>query len=63
MIFMHKEEWKIAELAGLRWADEDGSVLSRVTNSDEWEGFIKTYYEQVCRQPNSNMILTGISVT
>ena len=42
-------------------ADLDGSILSRVTNKDEYEGYIRWYYELVCKEPNRNAILCGIT--
>ena len=41
-------------------ADLDGNVLSRLSNKDEWEGFVRWYYNLVCKEPNRNAILTNI---
>jgi len=62
MIFMNTKCWKLAVLEDGKFADLDGSVLSRVTDNDSWEGFYKWYYNHYCYRPNANAILTGITV-
>ena len=61
MIFMNTKCWKLAVLEDGKFADLDGSVLSRVSNNDSWEGFYKWYYNHYCYRPNANAILTGVS--
>jgi len=61
MIFMNTKCWKLAVLEDGKFADLDGSVLSRVTDNDSWEGFYKWYYNHYCYRPNANGVLTGVS--
>lgn len=64
MIMMHKKSWKTCSLSEGKFANQDGSIFSRSTNGrDEWEGFWRKYYQIICIRPNSNMILTGFSLT
>ena len=49
--------WKLAELSQGDFADLDGSILSRIANSDAWEGFWKWYHQIVCCSPKCNGIL------
>ncbi|QDP51243.1 MAG: hypothetical protein Unbinned1068contig1001_37 [Prokaryotic dsDNA virus sp.] len=60
-IFLNTRVWTITELQSFGMADLDGSILSRVTNKDEYEGYIRWYYELVCKEPNRNAILCGIT--
>ena len=62
MIFMNTKCWKLAVLEDGKFADLDGSVLSRVTNNDSWEGFYKWYYNHYCYRPNANGVLTGVTL-
>lgn len=62
MIFYTKRSWKTCELSAGKFADQDGSVFSRVADRDEWEGFWRKYYNVVCVRPNCNMILMGFSI-
>ena len=61
MVFLKTKTWTIAELQSFGMADLDGNVLSRLSNQDAWEGFVRWYYNLVCKQPNRNAILTGIA--
>lgn len=58
--FLNSKSWCITELEGPGFADDDGDVLSRVANRDNWEGFYKMYYNVVCKRPNANSVLTAI---
>jgi len=60
-IFLNTRVWEIAELQSFGMADLDGNILSRVTNRDQWEGFIRWYYDLVCKEPNRNAVLVGIT--
>ena len=62
MIFMNTKCWKLAVLEDGKFADLDGSVLSRVTDNDSWEGFYKWYYNHYCYRPNANGVLTGVTL-
>lgn len=59
MLFLNTKCWKLAVLEDGKFADLDGSVLSRVSNRDTWEGFYKWYYNHYCYRPNANAVLTG----
>jgi hypothetical protein len=61
IIFLHTRSWTIAELQSFGMADLDGNVLSRLTNQDAYEGFVRWYYNFVCKEPNRNAILTNIN--
>ena len=60
MLFLNTKCWKLAVLEDGKFADLDGSVLSRVGGEDSWEGFYKWYYNHYCYRPNANGILTGL---
>ena len=59
MLFLNTKCWKLAVLEDGKFADLDGSVLSRIVNEDSWEGFYKWYYNHYCYRPNANGVLTG----
>jgi len=61
MIFLKTKTWTIAELQSFGMADLDGNVLSRLSNQDAYEGFVRWYYNLVCKEPNRNAILCGIA--
>jgi len=61
LIFMDTKTWKLCELEGPGFADLDGSILSRVPNSDQWEGFYRWYYNTVCVRPNAQRIVFGLT--
>ena len=61
MIFLRTKVWTITELQSFGMADLDGNVLSRVSSRDEFEGYVRWYYNLVCKEPNRNAILCGIS--
>ena len=62
MLFLNTKCWKLAVLEDGKFADLDGSVLSRLANQDSWEGFYKWYYNHYCYRPNANGVLTGFPV-
>lgn len=62
MIFYCKQSWKTCELGAGKFAQQDGSIFSRVPERDEWEGFWRKYYNVVCIRPNANMVLTGFAL-
>ncbi len=45
-LVMVKEAIKHYTLLPLEFADDDGSILSRQTNTDEWQFFVRTYLQQ-----------------
>lgn len=65
--FITSEPWLFAELASGQFADDDGNVLARAgiggQGVDQYEGYWKHRYNLVCRRPNSQALLVGISPT
>jgi hypothetical protein len=39
----HRDVLKIYKLSDFKFADQDGSVLSRVSGQDDWEAFLRAY--------------------
>ena len=62
VLFLNTKSWKMLELQPGGFADLDGNVLSRVANTDSWEGFYRWYYNSVCMRPNANALLVGIDL-
>jgi hypothetical protein len=56
---MRKDSWCLTELQSPGFADLDGNVLSRVGNSDAFEGYYRWYWNVVAKHPNNNCILIG----
>ena len=61
LIFLNLGSWVNAEVEAPGLADLDGSVLSRMSDRDAYEAFVRYYYNTVCTAPNRNGILAGIS--
>jgi hypothetical protein len=59
-IFLNTKVWSICELQSFGMADLDGNVLSRVRGFDQWEGYVRWYYDLVCKNPNHCALLCGI---
>lgn len=55
-----KASWCLAELGKGSFMDQDGAVLSRVANTDAYEGTYRWYYNLVCKQPGANGILCAV---
>lgn len=62
MWFIHSKSWKMLELESGKFADEDGSTLSRVSGADAFEGFYKWYYNVACVRPNCNGALLQVAL-
>lgn len=60
LVFLKTKTWTITELQSFGMADLDGNVLSRVAGADRFEGFVRWYYNLVCKEPNRNAILCGV---
>lgn len=60
VVYLKTSTWAICELQSFGMADLDGNVLSRLSDRDEFEGFVRWYYELVCKEPNRNAILCGV---
>jgi len=55
-----KKHWATYELDAGSWMDDDGSILSRVANTDSYEATWRHYYETACDRYNVQCVLTGI---
>lgn len=62
LAFLKTASWKMCELEPMGFADLDGSVLSRNSGFDSWQGFVRWYYECVCTRPNTNAVVTGLAL-
>jgi hypothetical protein len=61
LILLNKSTWVITELESAGFADMDGNVLSRLLATDAYQGFYRWYWNLVCKQPNTNVIIFGIT--
>jgi len=61
VVALSTKTWKLAELESGGFADLDGAVLSRDSDSDQWSGFYRWYYDTVCLRPGANGILAGLN--
>ena len=61
LIFLHTKSWSLVQIEDPNLADLDGNVLSRVSNSDSYEAYVRYYYNLVCKMPNRNAILVGLN--
>ena len=61
VIALSTATWKLCELESGGFADLDGAILSRVANTDAFEGFYRWYYETVCTRPGANGVLAGLN--
>jgi len=62
LVLLTVKHIKILELEGGKFADFDGSALSRVSGNDTAEGYWKHYYNQVCTRPNAQAVLVGFNI-
>lgn len=58
--FLRKKDWSMLELGAGQFMDKDGALLSRVVNTDAYEGTWRHYYNLACTRPNAQCVLTGI---
>ena len=56
-----KVSWKLCVLGDGGFMDEDGSVIFRVPDRDEYEGTWRWYYNLVSTEPHANGVLCAIS--
>lgn len=63
IFFSNRESWAVAELGKFKLANIDGKTLQRVANRDAVGGYVRWYYQLVCKSPNRNAILCGIDFT
>tara|TARA_R110000824_G_scaffold11811_5_gene51973 strand:+ start:6802 stop:8148 length:1347 start_codon:yes stop_codon:yes gene_type:complete len=62
LLFIKRKHWKVAELAPIGFADEDGRIINKVQGSARIEGFLEWDYNLVCTRPNAQAILCGLTV-
>ena len=62
LLFIKRKHWKVAELAPIGFADEDGRVINKVQGSARIEGFLEWDYNLLCTRPNAQAVLCGITV-
>ena len=55
------EPWLLCEISSGQFADADGNVLSRISGSDQYEGYWKHRYNMVCRNPKAQAMIVGIN--
>lgn len=60
--FLHRPNIKIAYLDKFGWLDEDGAVLSRVSNKANFEAAFGAMLEQIVTKRNCHGVLKDISV-
>lgn len=53
--------WRMYEMMGFDWLDEDGNVLSRVAGKPAWEATLANYCDLGCNKPRGNFKMTGIT--
>ena len=53
--------WKLCQLQKGGFANLDGNVLSRVANTDAYEGYYRWYYNTICVRPNANGVIVGVA--
>lgn len=62
LLFIKRKHWKVAELAPIGFADEDGRIINKVQGSARIEGFLEWDYNLVCTRPNAQAVLCGLDV-
>lgn len=53
--------WKLFHIEDWSWLEEDGAVLSRVSNQPIWEASLVRYCDIGCSKPKGNFQMTGIT--
>ncbi|ANS05350.1 2,3-dihydro-2,3-dihydroxybenzoate dehydrogenase [uncultured Mediterranean phage] len=61
LLFLKRKYWKVAELAPIGFADEDGRIINKVQGSARIEGFLEWDYNLVCCRPNAQCVLVGLT--
>lgn len=62
IVFLESNGWKMLELEGVGWLDEDGSILSRIANQDAYEGATKWYFNIACIKPGHQGVVCGLQM-
>lgn len=60
---MDSTTWRYYIQSDVAWAEQDGSILSRVSNKPEFEAFLYLYANLACEQPNANARIDDISAS
>ena len=60
LVVGHRSALSMATLADFEWADDDGSILSRVADRDEFEAFIRAYKNLMLEIPNRILMIRDI---
>ena len=63
LFFLSTGDLKLYVQKDWGWADQDGSVLSRVTGKDQWEAFMCWYGNLGCERRNTHGVLSDVSVS
>lgn len=53
--------WKLYHIEDWNWLEEDGAVLSRVSNKPVWEATLVRYCDLGCSKPKGNFKMSGIT--
>jgi len=63
MLFLDESTFQLFQMADFSWMDEDGAVLSRVSNYDAYEAVLYLYSEFGCSNRAYNARLADINET
>lgn len=63
LYFLTRSTWTLYPLGTINWMDDDGSILSRVSGADAFEGLMRCYLNLSCDNPSANAVLSDITVT
>lgn len=55
------KDWKMYEMSDFEWLDEDGGILTRVSNKPVWEATLCKYADIGCSKPKGQVLLKGIA--
>jgi hypothetical protein len=58
---MDMSTWRLYQVMDWDWLDDDGAVLSRVSNKPIWEATLARYCDLGCSKPKGNYKMTGIT--
>jgi hypothetical protein len=61
MWFVNEDSFKKLKAEDWTWADDDGSIFSRVSGYDAYDAFCYKYMELACSQRNANGLLSDIT--
>lgn len=61
MDFLHKEDWKMYRMGPWNWMQRDGSIFSRLADTDGYEATLYQYCDIGCRKVGGQSRLTGIT--